>query len=137
MSSSLQSETLSADNSIYCNFCCSLKSASVVLGFSEVGRYLVIQLKHFASHDNQVIKDIKHVQWTPYISMLVKDNKMTYQEDYDLTATINHIGNLNRGHYSSFIKMPNLKLWLRWCCCSESNKNKVNNTSSYIYSYPH
>ena len=39
LNSSLEAETLSGDNSIYCNFCCSLKSASVVPGFSEVGRY--------------------------------------------------------------------------------------------------
>ena len=55
-------------------FCCSLKSASVVPTFSEVGRYLVIQLKHFVSHDNQVLKDKKkHVQCTPNISVPVKD----------------------------------------------------------------
>ena len=41
---SFETKTLSGDNSIYCNFCCSLKSASVVPAFLEVGRYLVIQL---------------------------------------------------------------------------------------------
>ena len=41
---SVETKTLSGDNSIYCNFCCSLKSASVVPAFLEVGRYLVIQL---------------------------------------------------------------------------------------------
>ena len=55
LNSSLHAETLSGDNSVYCNFCCSLKSASVVPPFSEVGCYLVIQVI-------QVIKDIKHVQ---------------------------------------------------------------------------
>ena len=65
LNSSLETETLSGDNSIYCKLCCSLKSASVVPAFSEVGRYLAIQLKCFVSHDNQVIKDIKHVQCTP------------------------------------------------------------------------
>ena len=53
LNSSMQTETLSGDNSIYCNFCCSLKSASVFSAFLEVGRYLVIQLKRFVSHDNQ------------------------------------------------------------------------------------
>ena len=77
LNSSLETETLSGDNSIYCNFCCSLKSAYVVPAFSEVGRYLVIQLKRFVSDDNQVLKDIKHVQWTPNISVPIKDNEVT------------------------------------------------------------
>ena len=90
-------KTVSGDNSIYCNFCCSLKSSSVIPAFSEVGRYLVIQLKRFVSHDNQVVKNTKHVQCTPNISVPVKDNEVTYQKDYHLIATINHTGNLNRG----------------------------------------
>ena len=85
---SLEIETLSGDNSIYYKFCCSLKSASVVPAFSEVGCYLVIQLKHFVSHDNQVLKDIKHVQCTPNISVPVKDNEVAYQKHYHLIATI-------------------------------------------------
>ena len=35
LNSSLHAETLSGDNSVYCNFCCSLKSASVAPAFSE------------------------------------------------------------------------------------------------------
>ena len=77
LNSYLRAEILSRDNSLYCNFCCSLKSASVVPTFLEVGRYVVIQLKRFVSHDNQVIKDIKHVQFTPNIYVPVKDNKVT------------------------------------------------------------
>ena len=111
LNSSLQAETLSGDNSVYCNIYCLIKSASVVPAFSEVVRYLVFQLKRFVRHDNQVIKDIKHVQCTPNISVPVKDNEMTYQKDYHLIVTINQTRNLNRGHHTSFIKMPNLKSW--------------------------
>ena len=100
---------MSADNLVKCNLCCSLKSASVVFAFSEMGRYLVIQLKCFVSHDDQVIKDIEHVQCTRNISVPVEDNKVPDQEDFHLIATINHTGKLNRGHYTSFIKMPNSK----------------------------
>ena len=126
---------MSGHNSIYCNFCCSLKSGSVVPAFSEVGLYLVIQLKCFVSHDNHVIKDIKHVQCTPNVSVPIKDNEVMFQKDYHLIATIT--GNLNRGHYTSFIKIPNSKSWLH---CNDAavlraNENKVNNTSSYIYFY--
>ena len=137
LNSSLETETLSGDNSIYCNFCCSLKSASVVPAFLEVGCYLVIQLKPFVSHDNQVLKDIKHVQCTPNTSVPVKVNEVTYQKHYYLIANINHSGNLNRVHYTSFIKIPNSKSWLHCnnAAVLSANENKVNNTSSYIYFY--
>ena len=55
-----------------------------------------------------VIKDIKHVQCAPNISVPVKHNEVAYRKDH-LIATISHTGNLNRGHYASFIKMPNSK----------------------------
>ena len=81
-----------------------------------------------------MIKDIKHVQWTPNSSVPVRDNKVTCQKGSHLTATINHTGNLNKGHY---IKTPNLKSWLH---CNDAavlraGENKVNNTSSYICFY--
>ena len=120
-----------------CNFCCSLKSASVVPAFLEVGPYLVIQLKRFVSHDNQVLKDMEHVQCTPNISVPVKENEVTFHKHYHLIATINHTGSLTRGHYTSFIKIPNSKSWLH---CNDAavlraNENKVNNTSLYINFY--
>ena len=133
LNSSLEVEILSGDNCIYCNFCCSLKSASVVPAFLEVDRYLVIQLKHFVSHDNQVIKDIKHVQYTPNISVPVKDNEVTYQKDYHLIATINNTGNLKRGHYTSFIKITNSKSWLHCNDAAVLRANQRRATSSYIY----
>ena len=110
---------------------------SVVPAFLEVVPYLVTQLKRFVSHYNQVLKDMKHVQCTPNISVPVKDNEVTFHKHYHLIATINHTGSLTRGHYTAFIKIPNSKSWLH---CNDAavlrtNENKVNNTSSYIYFY--
>ena len=50
----------------------------------------------------------------PNISVPVKDNEVTYQKHYRLIATINHTGNLNRGHYTLFIKIPNSKACFTW-----------------------
>ena len=87
-----------------------------------------------------MLKDRKHVQCTPNISVPVKDNEVTYQKHYHLIATINHTENLNRGHYTSFIKIPNSKVPNSWLHCNDAavlrdNENKVNNTLSYIYFY--
>ena len=65
----------------------------------------------------------------------LEDNEVMYQKDYHLIATINHTGNLNRSHYTSFIKIPNSKSWL-YCndpAVMRANENKVDNTLSYIY----
>ena len=81
-----------------------------------------------------MITDIKRVQCTPNISVPFKDNEI-YQRDFHLIATSNHAENLNRGHYTSFITMPDSKSWLH---CNNAvflraDENKVNNTSSYVY----
>ena len=55
----------------------------MVPAFSEVGRYLEIQLQRFFSRDNQVLKDTKHVRSAPNFSVPIKDN-VTYQKDYRL-----------------------------------------------------
>ena len=57
----------------------------MVPAFSEVGRCLEIQLKCFVSRDNQMMKNIKHVQCAPNVSVPVKDN-VTHQKDNCLTV---------------------------------------------------
>ena len=113
VNSSLQVETLSGDNPVCCNFYFPLKSAFVVRAFSKVGRYLVIQLKRFVSHHNQVIKDIKHVQCTLKISVPVKENEVSYQKYYHLIDQILSIILETKVEViTSFIKIPTSKSWL-------------------------
>ena len=52
---------------------------------------------------------MKHIQCTPNISVQFHNNKVTYEKDFHLIAAISHTGNLNRGHYISFIKIQNSK----------------------------
>ena len=109
----------------------------MVPAFLEVGYYLINQMKQFVSHNNQVIKDLKQVQCTPNISVPVKDNKETYQKDDHLTVTINHTGNLNRGHYTSLIEICNSKSWFHCndAAALRADEDKINSTSSFIYFY--
>ena len=44
-------------------------NSSTFPAISEIGNYLLVQLKHFVSYNNQVIKGMKHVQCTPNISV--------------------------------------------------------------------
>ena len=88
---------------VYFNFCCSIKSVSVVPAFSEVVSYLVVQLKHFVSYDNQVIKAMKHVQCTPNISVPVKDKEVTHQKDFNLIVIISQTRNSNLHQLLKFL----------------------------------
>ena len=60
-----------------------------------MGRYLIIKLKQFVSYDNQVMKDMKHVQCSPNIYLPVKDD-VIYQKDFNLIAIIGNTGKLKQ-----------------------------------------
>ena len=59
----------------------------------------------------KVIKDIYLVHCTPTIFVPIKDDEVTFKEDFHLITTIKHTGNLNRGHYTWFIMILNLESW--------------------------
>ena len=133
----LQSEELSEENSYFCNFCSQYCPASIDHVFSKIGRFLIIQLKRFNNHEGHIIKDIKKVQCSANITVPVVDDDVTNTIQFRLIATINHTGNLSRGHYTSFIRLTDPT---RWLFCNDaavinSTENNVNNTSSYVYFY--
>ena len=137
LNKTLCSEELSEDNPYYCNFCSEFRPASVEHSLSKVGRFLCIQLKRFINHGGNVIKDIQKVICNENISVPLVDGEITFYKQYRLIATINHTGNLDRGHYTSFIKSSGSNQWL-FCndaAVLNSTENSVNNTSSYIYFY--
>ena len=137
LNKTLCSEELSKDNPYYCNFCSEFRPALVEHSLSKVGRFLCIQLKRFINHGGNVIKDIQKVICNENISVPLVDGKITFYKQYRLIATINHTGNLDRGHYTSFIKTSGSNQWL-FCndaAVLNSTENCVNNTSSYIYFY--
>ena len=59
----------------------------------------------------KVIKDIYIVHCTPTIFVPIKDDEVTFKEDFHLITTIKHTGNLNRSHYTWFIMILNLESW--------------------------
>ena len=75
------------------------------------GKYLIIQLKRFINNEGNLIKDIQEVHCNPTISLPVASGEVTLNRKFKLIATINHSGNLNRGHYTSFIKKANSTDW--------------------------
>ena len=137
LNSLLLPENLTAENSYFCNVCSENRSATVNHYFSKVGSFLIIQLKRFANHQGQLIKDLNKVECSENIFVPVIDGEITSRIEYKLIGTVNHTGNLNRGHYTSFInvKDSDVRYFCNDAAVLSSSKSSTNNTSSYIYFY--
>ena len=69
-----------------------------------MGDYLIIQVKRFLVFNQAVTKDISKISCNPTLTVLVTLDEDIIGLGFNLIATINHSGNLARGHYTSFIK---------------------------------
>ena len=132
---SLNTEELTDENSFFCHTCQTQRPASVEHSFTQVGKYLIIQLKRFVVHEDSVIKDVQKVHCTSKLSVPFVDNEVTLNKKYDLLATVNHTGTLDRGHYTCFIR-PSKST--KWYFCNDSavlpaSEGSLNTTSSYIF----
>ena len=65
----LTPEHLSGDNSFFCNYFLSLKTAIIEHGFSRVRQFLIVQLKWFVNFQGTVTKDINLFQCFTNISI--------------------------------------------------------------------
>ena len=137
LNKALQSEELTDVNSFFCSCCSAYREASVHHYFCGVGRYLIIQLKRFIQQGNNIIKDTTKVECTSNISVPVVDGEVTIYSQFHLIGTINHTGNLNRGHYTAFTKFLNSGTWKFYndAAVIDSVESSINNSSSYLYFY--
>ena len=93
----------------------------------------------FSSQDDQLIKDTNFFSCTQsesnkYLAVLVTvEDEVSFTNKYSLSATINHPGTLNRGHYRAFIRDLHSSSW--YSCNAKlvfNLENSFNNTASYI-----
>ena len=132
-----QSEELTEPDSLFYNFCKSFQSAYVDHEIAKVGCYLVLQLKSFVNDNESFIKDIKKVQCTKTYSVPVAVDDVSFHKKFNVTATVNHTGTLDKGHYTAYVTLSNSSSW-QFCddiAVLRSSVEKVNNTSSYICIY--
>ena len=128
---------MTGKNDFSCNFCSSNNQALVDQEISEVGDYLIIQLSCFLIFNKAVTKDICKISCTPTLTVPVTSHEdITGNKKFNLIATINHSGNLARGHYTSFI----ISTSLTWLYCNNaaviaSKETGLNNDTSYIFFY--
>ena len=92
--------------SVFCHFCESRSPAVREHSISDCGKYLIIQLKCFTSKNGHTYKTVDHVDCFPeLLSVPVRiDSEVIVQRKYCLVASVNHTGDLERGHYTAFIQ---------------------------------
>ena len=109
----LKPEELTENNLYFCNICASHQEAALEHEFTRLGDFLIIQLKRFVNFSTFVTKDSKSVFCNPLIKVpVVVDNEIITQKPYKLIGTVNHSGDLNRGHYTAHILDPDLSVWI-------------------------
>ena len=137
LNSYLESNLFSGKNDSFCNICSSNSQALADQEISTVGDSLIIQVKHFLAFNQVVTKDISKISCTPALTVPVTlDEDVGGHQMFNLTATINHSGNLARGHYSSFMKSTSST----WFHCNSiavipSIEAALNNDTYYILFY--
>ena len=133
----LNPEELLGSNRYFCNVCSSLQPALLEHSFSQLGDFLIIQLKRFISFSGSTIKDVKDVVCTSEIRIPVSaEDDVTFYKTYSLIGSINHLGTLDRGHYTAHICNRSSTNWYH---CNDAavvpcKKSAVNN-SCYILFY--
>ena len=73
--------------------------------FCRVGQFLTIQLKRFVNFQGTLTKDINFVKCFAKIPIpVILDSDIVEQKKFTLISTVNHSGNLNNSHYTTYVK---------------------------------
>ena len=102
---------------------------------SEVGDYLIIQVKHFFVYNQALTKNISKISCTPTPTIpVILDEDIVVDKKFNRIATMKHSGNLARGHCTSFIKSTSSS----WLHCNygaviPSKETALNNDISFFF----
>ena len=129
----LESNFLSDKNEFSCNICSSNNQPLADQKISKVGNDLIIQVMCFLVFNQGLTKDITKLFCITNVTVPVTldDHNIVGHKKFNLIATINHWGNLPRGHYTSLIKYASSSS--SWFHCND--ETVLNNGISYIFFY--
>ena len=134
----ISSEFLEGDNSWFC-FCCQEKRESIRdTTFSSCGDILIIQLRRFSFSNGSTAKDDRFVNFFMNLEIPhIIEGEVSFRQNYNLKAVINHSGTLDSGHYWATIFHPSLKCWLS---CDDKtvtriSKDKISTRYAYVLFY--
>ena len=121
-------------------FCCKGSSCQRQTVLSHCSRYLLVQLKRFyVDFQGSVKKDPRQVCFAKdFLSVPASiDNVVSFQQKYQLIATINHSGSLHSGHYTACLPITSSGGWLH---CNDKVVSKVQDplchgSGAYLFFY--
>lgn len=136
-----QIEKLCNEDKYFCQKCNKHVDALKKLTFWILPKILIITLVRFESNNNIGLKKknnyiefpIDNLDISPYMS---EYSKQIGHYTYDLYCIVNHIGNMNNGHYFSYIRSDN-NIWHKIDDENISliNSNNIISNNAYILFY--
>lgn len=113
----LKKEALDENNKWKCDKCRVLENAERCISISYFPKILLITLKRFT---NQISKDESLIRF-PLSNFDVSNySKNEKNLTYDLLGVINHSGQINMGHYYSYVKRNR-----SWYCFNDENVERI------------
>jgi len=133
----LRPQDLCENESFFCNVCSSYKTATLTHEVVSSGQYLILQIERFIHNAGIPIKDIKDIECSPTLDLLLVVNQVETRRKFRLAAVINHFGTMNNGHYTALIRPHNTTTW--WLCndalVKRSKDSSFTSSSCYICFY--
>eukprot|EP01022_Parablepharisma_sp_SALTPOND_P025155 TRINITY_DN575_c0_g1_i1.p1 TRINITY_DN575_c0_g1~~TRINITY_DN575_c0_g1_i1.p1 ORF type:complete len:737 (+),score=82.87 TRINITY_DN575_c0_g1_i1:1257-3467(+) len=131
-------EKLQGNNRWMCPSCKSFKDANKSIGYHKLPKVLIIHLKRFKVLGKKSRTKISTLVKFPLILLLTTTDQVTHM--YSLYAMMNHIGEIERGHYTAYCRnLKNRNEWLEF----DDNKVKPIDASqletdkAYVLFYEH
>ena len=139
----LSPETLTSNNKWFCPSCNAFTDSTRETCITKSAPLLIIQLRRFYNQGPTLLKNEDMFNCTlsePNRDLSVavtSDSEISVNNSYSLTATINHSGFINQGHYWAVIRDTKSS---NWYCCNDRlvfrvDKGYLNNKTSYILFY--
>ena len=134
----ISSEFLEGDNSWFCFGCQEKRESIRDTTFSSCGNILIVQLRRFNFSNGRAAKDDRFVNC--YLTLEIPhiiEGEVSFRQNYDLKAVINHSGTLEAGHYWTAVYHQKSKCWLS---CDDKtitriSKDKVSTRHAYVLFY--
>ncbi len=95
------------DNLYFCEHCKSKQKYTKKISLNRLPKTLIIVLKRYTFTGEKIISEVEFPE-----TMLVKESLTKNIVRYHLKSIINHFGNLYSGHYTNYIKLNNMWLFI-------------------------
>jgi len=129
-------EISSDSNKLLCRSCNLKKGCVKYSHFKHLPTYLIFQLNRFSFVDKKPVRSFQHVSCQNILNLSSKvDEAITFNYSYSFSATINHSGTLNSGHYTSYVVK-----YGKWFHCNDRETTliepqSINMTNMYVLFY--